>query len=49
MNKMFKSRKKNTKAVGGIDTLNEIKIATYKEQFEIQYFNYTSASILFTE
>ena len=42
-------QKKNTKAVGGIDTLNEIKIATYKEQFEIQYFNYTSASILFTE
>ena len=33
----------------GVDTINERKITTYKEHFEILYFTYTSATILFTE
>ena len=33
----------------GVNTLNERQINSYKEQFEIQYFTYSSASILFTE
>ena len=29
--------------------LNERQITSYKEQFELQYFTYTSAAILFSE
>ena len=43
-----KKERKNDKSVG-VDTLNERQISSYKEQFELQYFTYTSASILFTE
>ena len=41
--------KKDKNNFGGVDTLNERQIATYKEHFEILYFTYTSATILFTE
>ena len=41
--------RKNDKNSQGVDTLNERQITSYKEQFELQYFTYTSASILFSE
>ena len=41
--------KKDKNNFGGVDTLNERQISTYKEHFEILYFTYTSATILFTE
>ena len=44
-----KGGKKVDKYSGGVDTLNDREIASYKEQFELQYFTYTSASILFTD
>ena len=44
-----KIQRKNDKGTQGVDTLNEIQISDYKEHFELQYFTYTSASILFTE
>jgi WASH complex subunit 7 len=43
------SKQKNNKSSAGLDTLNERQTADYKEQFEILYFTYTSATILFTE
>jgi WASH complex subunit 7 len=33
----------------GMETINERKNASYKQQFELLYFTYTSASILFSE
>ena len=44
-----KGDKKNDKYTGGVDTLNDREIASYKEQFELQYYIFTSASILFTD
>ena len=44
-----KGDKKTDKYTGGIDTLNEREISSYKEQFELQYYTYTSASLLFTD
>ena len=44
-----KGDKKVDKYTGGVDTLNDREIASYKEQFELQYFTFTSASILFTD
>ena len=41
--------KKDKNNYGGVDTLNERQIAIYKENFEILYFTYTSATVLFTE
>ena len=41
--------KKDKNNYGGVDTLNERKIAIYKENFEILYYTYTSATVLFTE
>ena len=41
--------KKTDKYTGGIDTLNEREIASFKEQYELQYYTYTSASLLFTD
>ena len=41
--------KKANKYTGGIDTLNEREIASFKEQYELQYYTYTSASLLFTD
>ena len=42
-------QKKDNKNFVGLDTLNERQTAAYKEQCEILYFTYTSATILFTE
>ena len=44
-----KGDKKTDKYSGGINTLNEREIASFKEQYELQYFTYTSASLLFTD
>ena len=44
-----KNQRKSDKSSHGVDTLNERQITSYKEQFELQYFTYTSASILFSE
>ena len=44
-----KQQRKNEKGSHGVDTLNERQITSYKEQFELQYFTYTSAAILFNE
>ena len=44
-----KIQRKNEKGSHGVDTLNERQITSYKEQFELQYFTYTSAAILFNE
>ena len=44
-----KGEKKSDKYSGGIDTLNDREIASYKEQFELQYYTYTSASLLFSD
>ena len=41
--------RKSNKTSHGVDTLDIIQIKDYLEQFELQYFTYTSASILFTE
>ena len=43
------SKPKNNKSSFGLDTLEERQTTAYKEQFEILYFTYTSATILFTE
>ena len=42
-------QKKDKNNYLGVDTLNERQISTFKEHFEILYFTYTSATILFTE
>ena len=42
-------QRKSNKTSHGVDTLDIIQINDYLEQFELQYFTYTSASILFTE
>ena len=42
-------KQKKDKNSYGVNTLNERQINSYKEQFEIQYYTYTSATILFTE
>ena len=42
-------QRKNDKNSQGVDLLNERQSSSYKEQFELQYFTYTSASILFSE
>ena len=44
-----KGGKKTDKYSGGIDKLNDRQISSYKEQFEFQYYIYTSASLLFTD
>ena len=44
-----KGEKKKDKHSVGIDILNDRQITSYKEQFELQYFTYTSASLLFTD
>ena len=44
-----KIQRKNEKGSHGVDTLNERQITSYKDQFELQYFTYTSAAILFNE
>ena len=44
-----KIQRKNDKSSQGVDTLNDRQITSYKEQFELQYFTYTSASILFSD
>ena len=44
-----KADKKKNKHSNGVDILNNREIASYKEQFELQYFTYTSASLLFTD
>ena len=44
-----KGEKKADKYTGGIDKLNDREISSYKEQFELQYYIYTSASLLFTD
>ena len=44
-----KGEKKSDKYTGGVDTLNDREIVSYKEQFELQFFTYTSASILFSD
>ena len=41
--------RKSNKSSHGVNTLDIIQINSYLEQFELQYFTYTSASILFTE
>jgi len=41
--------KKDKDKSDGVNTLNERQINSYKEQFEMMYFTYTSATILFTE
>ena len=41
-------KQKKDKNSYGVNTLNERQINSYKEQFEMQYYTYTSASILFT-
>ena len=41
--------RKNKKDSKELDVLNERKINSYKEQFELQYFIFTSANILFTK
>ena len=42
-------KQKKDKNISGVNTLNERQISSYKEQFEILYYTYTSATILFTE
>ena len=42
-------QKKDNKNMLGLDTLNERQTVAYQEQFELLYFTYTSATILFTE
>ena len=42
-------QRKSNKTSHGVDTLDIIQINDYLDQFELQYFTYTSASILFTE
>ena len=42
-------KQKKDKSSYGVDTLNERQINSYKEQFEFQYFTYSSAAILFSE
>ena len=44
-----KGEKKKDKHSVGIEILNDRQITSYKEQFELQYFTYTSASLLFTD
>ena len=44
-----KGEKKKDKHSVGIEILNDRQITSYKEQFELQYFTYTSAAILFNE
>ena len=44
-----KGDKKVDKYTGGVDTLNDRESASYKEQFELQFFTYTTASILFMD
>ena len=44
-----KGDKKTDKYTGGIDILNEREIASFKEQYELQYYTYTSASLLFSD
>ena len=44
-----KGDKKTDKYSGGIETLNEREISSFKEQYELQYYTYTSASLLFTD
>ena len=41
--------KKDKNSFGGVDTLKERQFSTYLEHFDILYFTYTSATILFTE
>ena len=48
-NKQTPKSKKDKNNSYGLDTLNERQTTAYKEQFEILYFTYTSATILFTE
>ena len=43
------NKRKSDKSSHGVDTLNERQISSYKEQFELQYYTYTSAAILFSE
>ena len=42
-------KQKKEKNSYGVNTLNERQINSYKEQFEMQFYTYTSATILFTE
>ena len=42
-------KQKKDKNASGVNILNERQIASYKEQFEMLYYTYTSATILFTE
>ena len=43
------NKKKDKKELGEVQVLNERQNTIYKEHFQLQYFTYTSASILFTE
>ena len=47
-NKQNQKQKKDKNSYG-VNTLNERQINSYKEQFEMLYYTYTSATILFTE
>ena len=42
-------KQKKDKNSFGVNTLNERQINSYKEQFELLFYTYTSATILFTE
>ena len=42
-------KQKKDKNSYGVNTLNERQINSYKEQFELLFYTYTSATILFTE
>ena len=42
-------QRKSNKSSQGVIALDMIQINDYLRQFELQYFTYTSASILFTE
>ena len=42
-------KQKKDKNSFGVDILNERQINSYKDQFEMQFYTYTSATILFTE
>ena len=48
-NEKKNQRKSDKSSASGVLTLNERQITSYKEQFELQYFTYTSAAILFSE
>ena len=47
-NKQSQKQKKDKNSYG-VNTLNERQISSYKEQFEMLFYTYTSATILFTE